>query len=130
MTLMVPVVYWLVLFSIVVHGLSIPALNAIYKYVGIKAVEEDMPVEVAILSSNAALPKNSKLNPNRKSILVTNRFSKSYPIVPYGNQTDISNTRELTRWNTGFQSPKWGHENKDSLEIIGGLKSDLPKEFV
>ena len=31
-----PVVTWLVLFSIVVHGLSIPALALIYKFWGVK----------------------------------------------------------------------------------------------
>lgn len=34
-------VYWLVLFSIVVHGLSIPALNLIYKFYGVKPIQED-----------------------------------------------------------------------------------------
>ncbi|KAH7412766.1 hypothetical protein BKA64DRAFT_559131, partial [Cadophora sp. MPI-SDFR-AT-0126] len=72
---MVPVVYWLVLFSIVVHGLSIPALNLIYKWRGVPAIEEDDPTEILMPSNNAALPKNSKANPNRKSILVHNRFA-------------------------------------------------------
>lgn len=35
-----PVVYWLVLFSIVVHGLSIPALDIIYRYLGVQPIQE------------------------------------------------------------------------------------------
>lgn len=46
---MVPVVYWLVLFSIVVHGLSIPALNAFYVWKGVQPVQdEEGPVEVKV----------------------------------------------------------------------------------
>lgn len=36
-----PVVYWLVLFSIVVHGLSIPALDIIYRYMGVQPIQND-----------------------------------------------------------------------------------------
>lgn len=72
---MVPVVYWLVLFSIVVHGLSIPALNAFYKFKGVEPIQEDMPAEIAIRSSAQALPKNSRKNENRRSMYVHNRFS-------------------------------------------------------
>jgi sodium/hydrogen antiporter len=46
---MIPVVYWLVLFSIVWHGLSIPALNAFYGWKGVEPVQdEDGPVEVKV----------------------------------------------------------------------------------
>ena len=127
---MVPVVYWLVLFSIVIHGLSIPALNLAYKLAGVSAIEEEVPIEIAILSINAPLPKNSKVNPNRKSVIVNNRFSRVYSTQPYGSQVNTGSTRELAMWNSDGQSPKWGRDNKDSLEIIGGLRSGIPKEFV
>lgn len=45
-------VYWLVLFSIVFHGLSIPALNLIYKVLGVP------PVLVRPCGAAAALPKH------------------------------------------------------------------------
>lgn len=76
---MVPVVYWLVLFSIFWHGLSIPALNLFYKWKGVQPVQDDEgPVEVRLLSENDQLPKNSTIDPNRRSVLVNNRFSRSY----------------------------------------------------
>lgn len=50
-----PVVYWLVLFSIIVHGLSIPALNLIYTYMGIKPIQEDA-VEIRRVSIRVATP--------------------------------------------------------------------------
>lgn len=42
------VVYWLVFFSIVVHGLSIPVLNGIYKWLRVPVIY-DHPVEILLL---------------------------------------------------------------------------------
>ncbi|RSM00097.1 hypothetical protein CEP52_009320 [Fusarium oligoseptatum] len=52
-----PVVYWLVLFSIVVHGLSIPALDAIYTFCGVKPIHDDA-VEIRRCSMLSATPVN------------------------------------------------------------------------
>ncbi|KAL1985988.1 hypothetical protein VTN96DRAFT_7123 [Rasamsonia emersonii] len=72
---MIPVVYWLVFFSIVVHGLSVPVLNAIYKYFKVTPVHDD-PVEVLLLSQNEPLPNNSTATPQRHSVILNNRFSR------------------------------------------------------
>lgn len=77
---MIPVVYWLVFFSIVVHGLSIPALNLVLKWRGVPPVtDEEGPVEMRQLSRRQSLPKNSRpsLDPRRNSIVVNNRFSRA-----------------------------------------------------
>ncbi|KAG5790910.1 hypothetical protein H9Q69_010042 [Fusarium xylarioides] len=50
-----PIVYWLVLFSIIVHGLSIPALNIFYHYTG-KAPIQDDAVELRRISVRVATP--------------------------------------------------------------------------
>lgn len=73
---MVPVVYWLVIFSIVVHGLSIPALDAFYRYKKIPSISEAEPAEIRVLSDNDALPNNASVNHKRNSIYVHNRFSR------------------------------------------------------
>lgn len=73
---MVPVVYWLVLFSIVWHGLSIPALDAFYRFKGVQPIMEDDPAEISILSENDALPTNAYASSKRKSIIIHNRFSR------------------------------------------------------
>lgn len=73
---MIPVVYWLVIFSIVVHGLSIPALDAFYRYKKIPAIVEAEPAEIRVLSDNEALPSNAYSNPKRNSVIVHNRFSR------------------------------------------------------
>ncbi|PLB45321.1 Na(+)/H(+) antiporter 1 [Aspergillus steynii IBT 23096] len=76
-----PTVYWLVFFSIFIHGLSIPALNAIYTAAGVPpVVDPSGPAEIRPLSANQALPKNSYLNAKRRSIMLFNRFSRAnYP---------------------------------------------------
>lgn len=73
---MVPVVYWLVLFSIVWHGLSIPALDAFYRWKGVQPIVEEEPAEIRILSNNDALPTNAHSNPKRNTIIIHNRFSR------------------------------------------------------
>ncbi|KAH9878204.1 hypothetical protein J1614_003421 [Plenodomus biglobosus] len=73
---MIPVVYWLVLFSIVWHGLSIPALDAFYRWKGVQPIVEEEPAEIRVLSDNEALPTNAYANPKRNSIMVHNRFSR------------------------------------------------------
>ncbi|KXH32663.1 hypothetical protein CSIM01_08028 [Colletotrichum simmondsii] len=71
---MVPVVYWLVLFSIVVHGLSIPALNLIYTYAGVKPIQEDA-VELRRASIYVPTPNNALVG-NRDTFIAYNRFSR------------------------------------------------------
>ncbi|CAI6233574.1 unnamed protein product [Periconia digitata] len=88
---MVPVVYWLVFFSIIFHGLSIPALDAFYKWKGIAPIIEEEPAEITMRSETNALPPNSYLNPKRGSVIVHNRFSRP---VSEADQT------MLRRWNT------------------------------
>lgn len=71
---MIPVVYWLVLFSIFVHGLSIPALNMIYKYMGVKPIKDDS-VEMRRRSVSAALPANAVAG-DVDTYIAYNRFSR------------------------------------------------------
>ncbi|PVI01781.1 hypothetical protein DM02DRAFT_704153 [Periconia macrospinosa] len=84
-----PTIYWLVLFSIVVHGLSIPGLNAIYEWRGVPPIIEEQPHEVPVFSLNAPTPANGYANPKRKSIMVHNRFSRPVSQSP---------PTELYRW--------------------------------
>jgi hypothetical protein len=69
------VVYWLVLFSVIVHGLSVPILYVFYRVLRVPKIY-DHPVEVLILSENEPLPNNSVVDPQRHSVLVHNRFSE------------------------------------------------------
>jgi len=78
---MIPVVYWLVLFSIIFHGLSIPALDLFYRWKGVQPIVEDSPAEVQVLSSTEALPNNAYKDPSkRNSVMVMNRFSRGSTI--------------------------------------------------
>ncbi|EUC44648.1 hypothetical protein COCMIDRAFT_6068 [Bipolaris oryzae ATCC 44560] len=88
---MVPIVYFLVNFSIVVHGLSIPALDAFYRYKKILPISEAEPAEIRALSVHEALPNNASMSTKRNSIYVHNRFSRPVSTGP---------DPELYRWNT------------------------------
>ncbi|UPK98159.1 hypothetical protein LCI18_009094 [Fusarium solani-melongenae] len=69
-----PVVYWLVLFSIVVHGLSIPVLDAIYTFCGVEPIHDDA-VEIRRCSRLSATPVNGTPL-GRDTFLLFNRFSR------------------------------------------------------
>lgn len=71
-----PVVYFLVLFSIVVHGLSIPALELIYMWRDVKPIVEPEPSLVRRRSISEPLPPNSHVDPRRGSVVRHNRFSR------------------------------------------------------
>ncbi|KAF2730780.1 Na(+)/H(+) antiporter 1 [Polyplosphaeria fusca] len=94
---MVPVVYFLVLFSIVVHGLSIPALDLIYRWRNIQPITEDQPVVIRQLSSSDALPNNAYVDARRRSVVVNNRFSRA---PDQGLDLEILNRRlgQHERW--------------------------------
>ncbi|RAH57492.1 plasma membrane antiporter [Aspergillus piperis CBS 112811] len=93
---MVPVVYWLVLFSIVVHGLSVPALNALYSIFKVPRIC-DHPVTVVLLSENEPLPNNSTMNPQRHSMVLNNRFSRPSESENDQEQEDKEDTETMLR---------------------------------
>lgn len=93
---MVPVVYFLVIFSIVVHGLSIPALDAFYRYKKIPPISEAEPAEIRSLSVHEALPNNARMDSKRNSVFVHNRFSRPISAGP------------------GPQLYRWNNESRDS----------------
>lgn len=74
---MTPVVYFLVLFSIVVHGLSIPALELIYRWQKVPPIVEMEPVTERQLSVTSALPNNAHIDPRHHSVVRHNRFSRA-----------------------------------------------------
>ncbi|KAE8149846.1 putative plasma membrane antiporter [Aspergillus avenaceus] len=107
---MTPVVYWLVLFSILVHGLSVPVLNAFYQICNVPCIC-DHPVEVMLLSEHEPLPNNSTANRKRHSVFINNRFSRppdddttqtedEGPILRRSEDTTHTDTRPSTRQST------------------------------
>jgi NhaP-type Na+/H+ or K+/H+ antiporter len=71
---MIPVVYWLVLFSIVVHALSIPALNLIYRFYGVQPIREDA-IELRRKSMRVPTPVNATVG-DTDTFIAYNRFSR------------------------------------------------------
>jgi hypothetical protein len=72
-----PVVYFLVLFSIVVHGLSIPALELIYRWQKVEPIVEMEPVTERRFSVSSALPNNAHVDHMHGSVVRHNRFSRA-----------------------------------------------------
>ncbi|KAK2739911.1 hypothetical protein FQN55_009085 [Onygenales sp. PD_40] len=65
------VVYWLVLFSIVVHGLSIPMHNLIYQICGVRPIAEPADViEILPLTAHASVSKSTLHDEKRDSISI------------------------------------------------------------
>ncbi|KAH9890816.1 Sodium/hydrogen exchanger family-domain-containing protein [Xylariomycetidae sp. FL2044] len=75
-----PVVYFLVLFSIVVHGLSIPVLSVIYNYCDVKSIKDDA-VAVRRRSIYAPTPTNA-FKGDSENFIVYNRFFR--PLTNFG----------------------------------------------
>jgi NhaP-type Na+/H+ or K+/H+ antiporter len=71
---MIPCVYFLVLFSIIVHGLSIPALNAVYSWYGVQPITEDA-VEIRRKSMRVPTPVNATVA-DPEIFVAYNRFSR------------------------------------------------------
>ncbi|KAF2793622.1 Na(+)/H(+) antiporter 1 [Melanomma pulvis-pyrius CBS 109.77] len=112
---MVPVVYFLVVFSIVVHGLSIPALDAYYRYKGVQPISEADPAEIRILSDTDALPNNAYSHPKRQSFIVHNRFSRPH---------SMGVGPELYRWN-----PRDSHETLKEQDTDYAQKLEYIRQY-
>ncbi|KAI1090542.1 Na(+)/H(+) antiporter 1 [Rostrohypoxylon terebratum] len=81
-----PVVYFLVLFSIVVHGLSIPILSGIYGYCNVRTITEDA-VEIKRRSIYMPTPPNA-FRGDQDTFIVYNRFFR-----PLANMGTLSTSR-------------------------------------
>ncbi|KAK7995117.1 hypothetical protein PG990_013890 [Apiospora arundinis] len=76
---LVPSVYFLVLFSIVVHGLSIPALDALYRRYGVEPIVDDA-VQLHRKSVHVPPPANARPDSSDDDYFVAyNRFSRPAP---------------------------------------------------
>ncbi|TLD26803.1 hypothetical protein PspLS_05111 [Pyricularia sp. CBS 133598] len=71
-----PAVFFLVLFSIVVHGLSIPALDFLYRFYGVQPITDDA-VQLRRKSAAVAAPANARVDSAEPDYFVAyNRFSR------------------------------------------------------
>ncbi|KAK8079440.1 Na(+) H(+) antiporter [Apiospora hydei] len=69
-----PIVYFLALFSIVVHGLSIPILNCIYHFCGVRPVTDDAE-PIRRRSVHVAMPSNA-VPGDEDTFIAFNRFTR------------------------------------------------------
>ncbi|KAI0445180.1 Cation/H+ exchanger [Xylaria telfairii] len=95
-----PVVYFLVFVSIVIHGLSIPVLSAVYKYYGVNTIKDDA-VELKRRSIYVPTPPNA-FKGDQNTFIAYNRFFRPLdtlsmlPLAHTGSREDQGVTpREL-----------------------------------
>ena len=108
---MVPVVYWLVLFSIVVHGLSIPTLNLIYRYYGVQPIREDA-VELRRMSMRVPVPANATTG-DTETFIAYNRFSR-----PVFNNADLPVINEQKEYVFSVTGQKTRIERRYSRQVV------------
>ncbi|OJJ30475.1 hypothetical protein ASPWEDRAFT_46076 [Aspergillus wentii DTO 134E9] len=122
---MTPVVYWLVFFSIVVHGLSVPILNILYRIFKVPRIC-DHPVEIILLSENEPLPSNSTIGPQRHSVIVNNQFPRASDEDEESNSTDEDRTnilhgsesRSRSRSSCSIEQPPTKEAAVDTREMV------------
>ncbi|KAI1097864.1 Na(+)/H(+) antiporter 1 [Jackrogersella minutella] len=104
-----PVVYFLVLFSIIVHGLSIPILSTIYKYCNVRTITEDA-VEMRRRSIYMPTPANA-FRGDQDTFIVYNRFFR-----PLANIASLPISRPHTRGDSGSMSET--DDEKKQTELV------------
>ncbi|KAI6264402.1 hypothetical protein MCOR27_011730, partial [Pyricularia oryzae] len=94
---LVPSVYFLVLFSIVVHGLSIPALDFAYRTAGVKPITDDA-VQLRRKSAAVATPANARVDSAEPEYFVAyNRFSR--PVLTQDAAAAVRSNRRTVLFN-------------------------------
>ncbi|KAI2622709.1 Na(+)/H(+) antiporter 1 [Hypomontagnella submonticulosa] len=112
-----PVVYFLVLFSILVHGLSIPVLSAIYKFCNVRPITEDA-VEIRRRSIYMATPVNAFMC-DRETFIVYNRFFR-----PLANIASLPIAHPRTRNNSDSILTGSEEEKRSQAQIVPISRAD------
>lgn len=102
-------IYFLVVFSIIGHGLSIPLLNIIYNRLGVKPIQEDA-VTLRRKSMRVATPTNAITNDD-DTFIAYNRFRR--PTM------SLANTESLP-----FREPDYGNRHSNSTSDTSDLCPD------
>ncbi|TEA20675.1 putative Na(+)/H(+) antiporter [Colletotrichum sidae] len=143
-----PVVYWLALFSIIVHGLSIPVLDLIYEYMGVQPIQEDA-VQLRRRSVRVPAPSNA-VEGGRDTFIAFNRFSRPnlsseslshkgdddsstvsdekvrYPDLELGLQQAKQNAQLSPR--RSFNVPRLGHPRSHSRPRTSASQVQWPQQ--
>lgn len=83
--------YWLVFFSVVVHGLSVPILVFFYRYTGVKPIEEDT-IEILPFSQNSPFPRQSKSFESTEKVVVLDERKEKH--VSWESKTSFDDDKQ------------------------------------
>lgn len=131
-----PVVYFLVLFSIIVHGLSIPGLDLIYRWQKVEPIVEMDPATERRFSVSSALPNNAHVDPRHGSVVRHNRFSRA--VSRDGNMSfedlerKYSKSQPTSRSRPPPETPTWRltRATNESDDTLKAEESEYPREKV
>jgi hypothetical protein len=124
------VIYWLVLFSIVVHGLSIPLLDVIFQRIGVAPIMEDA-VSVRRKSVHQPPPTgNATPDSDDDAFIVYNRFIRPKPdfdmdrLPTFGRSITEPNNRNadtlsIGRASTVERERQYWHAQRDGIPMAG-----------
>ncbi|KAB2572100.1 Cation/H+ exchanger [Lasiodiplodia theobromae] len=115
-----PTVYWLVLFSIVVHGVSVPLLDFVYRKLGVSTIphEDTLP-----LSRTPSLPRYSESTGSREATVVVEDKQ-------VGKSSFETVSLEKVSWEDSWSADRKSSfdDDKKSLDV-SDFKAEM-KEFV
>lgn len=102
--------FWLVLFSIVVHGISVPILDVIYRQMGVPTIQDEHS-DTLPFARTPSLPRYSESPGSKETVvMIEGRLSKSFQwggvATPMGStfgddkkSFDVSDVRtEIKEW--------------------------------
>ncbi|KAI6371829.1 hypothetical protein MCOR25_003858 [Pyricularia grisea] len=134
---LVPSIYFLVLFSIVVHGLSIPALDFMYRVSGVKPITDDA-VQLRRKSAAVAAPANARVDSAEPEYFVAyNRFSR--PVLTQDAAAAVRSNRRTVLFNGqrvdglpsanngGYPQPQRQSQGQQQPGTILFAPSNMPK---
>ncbi|KAI0474963.1 Sodium/hydrogen exchanger family-domain-containing protein [Xylariaceae sp. FL0804] len=110
-----PVVYFLVLFSIFVHGLSIPVLSVVYARTGVRPITDDS-VEIKRCSMYVPTPVNA-CKRDRDTFIAYNRFFRPLASLTMLPLARIRSQDTMRSQDTGFSSASELEDEKKYGEL-------------
>ncbi|KAF4541530.1 Cation/H+ exchanger [Lasiodiplodia theobromae] len=102
-----PTVYWMVFFSIVVHGISVPIIHLVYKYLSVPTIQE---------GTSETLPFSRRASLSDKNVVERREQSDFKETIDHGTQSlDLSDLKDEA-WK--------GHES-----VIGPFRWSVEQEY-
>jgi len=124
-------IYFLVVFSIVGHGLSIPLLDAIYKRMGVQPIQDDA-IAIRRKSTYVPNPANASVG-DEDTFIAYNRFRR--PSMSGPSRMSFSTSQNVLPFRSSFdmtQDPEaqaQGHQRRHSRNVSHSRAAVRPPNY-